>query len=152
MLADEPQMVHRLMRCEQSADDALGHRQQGIFETRAGIARMKQQLRWSAIRLEQAVARDRIVAKEVAVEVRLHLVRKPARAIGLPARTAQHVGVAVELLEQKRDRPAAHHPVPQHGIDGLERIVPIALAKAKKMRTGDKARSYGRKQLFHMRS
>ena len=67
-----------------------------------------------------------------------------------PARPAQHFGVAVELTEQKRDRPAAHHPVPHPGIDGLQRIVPIAFAIANKMRAGDETFAHHGEKFCYM--
>ena len=62
MLADEPKMMLRLLRREQSADDAAGHRQQRIFKTRARVAWMQQQLGPSTAGLEKAIAGNRIVA------------------------------------------------------------------------------------------
>ncbi len=63
---------------------------------------------------------------------------------------AQRFGIAVELLEQKRNRPAADHPVVHLGVDGLERIVPVAVAISDEMRAGNEAFAHGRKQFFDM--
>ena len=56
-------------------------------------------------------------------------------------------GVAAKLLVQKRDGPAAHHPVALRGIDGLKRIVPVAVAIADQMRAGDEALAHRCDQL-----
>ena len=68
-----PQMMRRLLRRKQSADDALGHRQQRIFETCARVTRVQQELRRASVRSEHGIARDRAIAEEKAVEIRLHL-------------------------------------------------------------------------------
>ena len=51
----------------------------------------------------------------------------------------QDFGVATKLLVEKRNRPAARHPVAQSLIDRLERVVPIAVPVAQQMRAGNEA-------------
>ena len=114
---------------------------------------MQQQLGPRSTWLENPIARDRAVTDKIAVEIVAHRGRKIAQlsALAATARPPQHLGVAVDLLEQQRDRPAAHHPVPHPGIDGLEGIVPIALAIANEMGAGDETLAHRGKQFFDMR-
>ena len=72
MLSDEAEVVARLLRREQSADDGLRHGKQGIGEAGPMVAGMKQQLGQAALGPEHAVAGDRAVANQKAVEILAH--------------------------------------------------------------------------------
>ncbi len=150
MLANEVQMMLRLLGREQPRDDASGHRQERIPESRPDVRRMQQQLRRVASRLEDGVPRDRCIADEETVEVAAHGQRKLGERLPciLTTSPAQHVGVTYELLIQKSDGPAAHHRVAQPGIGRLQRIVPVALAVANQMGTRYEALANRREQLL----
>ena len=113
MLADEGEMAIGLRRREEPADDRLGHRDQGEREPCPIVARMKEQLRRAALRLERAVAGDDAVADQKAIEVLSHgggeRVVLSGR-LGAPD-APQDFGVATKLLIKQRDRPTARHRV-----------------------------------------
>ena len=69
MLVDEPEMMLRLMRGKESANDALRHGQQRVSETRTRIAWMQQQLGPLDARSEKPIASDRPTTHKMAVEV-----------------------------------------------------------------------------------
>ena len=76
MLANDAQMMLRLFGGEQSGDDASGHRQERVTETRANVGWMQQKLRRIAARLEEAVSRDGSIANEETIAVAAHGERK----------------------------------------------------------------------------
>ena len=87
------------------------------------------------------------------VEVLAHRGRElaqPPRFVAL-TRALQHLGVAVELLEQQRDRPAAHHPVAHLRVGRLQRVVPVAFAVADQVRIRDEPLADRGEQLVDMR-
>src|SRR5215472_11368173 len=54
---NEAQVMPRLVRCEQTRDDASRHRQERVAKACAHVGRMQQQLRFSAAGLEKSVSR-----------------------------------------------------------------------------------------------
>ena len=86
VLADEREMMLRLLGGEEAADDAAGHRQQRVAEPGAGVARVEQQLGLAPARVEERIAGDGAVAHEVAVEVRAHRRRERVELRRLVAR------------------------------------------------------------------
>ena len=96
MLADQAQVMSRLLLREQAGNDAARHRQQRIAQSGARIARVQQQLGLLAGRIENSVAGDGAVAHEVAVEVLAHCGRELAQLGRLvaPARALQDLGIA----------------------------------------------------------
>ena len=79
VLADQAQMMPRLLLGEQAGDDAARHRQQRIAQPGARVARVQQQLGLLTARVEQSVAGDGAVADEVTVEVLAHRGRELAQ-------------------------------------------------------------------------
>ena len=148
MLANNAKVVACLLRREQSGDDAACHRQQRVAETGAGVAGMDQQLGPLTAGLEQGIARHGIVADQKAIEIPAHLggdMGQRSRFVGF-FHTTQDLGVATDLLEQQRHRPAAHHPVAHARVDRLQRVVPVALPVADEMGAGDEALDHRRQQ------
>ena len=113
---------------------------------------MQQQLRLGALVLEERIAGDRVVADQVALEVVVDRGREDAelgRGVVAPD-AGQHLGVAVELLEEQGDGPARDHPVAHVRVGRLQRVVPVALAVADEVRAGDEPLAHGREQLVDM--
>ena len=82
MLANDAQMMSRLLGCEQPRDDAARHRQQRIPKPGPDVGRMEQELRRIACRREQAIPGDRSVADEETIEVAAHCQREAAQLFG----------------------------------------------------------------------
>src|SRR5262245_63942644 len=73
VLADNAKVVARLFRGEQSSENTVRHRQKGILEVCAGVARMDQELGPLAAGFEQSIACNGIVADQKTIEIPPHV-------------------------------------------------------------------------------
>ena len=118
------------------------------------IARMQQELRLAALGPEHAIAGDHSIANEMRVEVLAHRGRKRVERLRLlrrALRPAQDFGVSAKLLVEENDRPGARHPIARRRINRSQRIVPVAMAIANKVRARDESRAHRLDQLVDVR-
>ena len=89
----------------------------------------------------------------MSVEIRAHRLRErdEIRRLAAAAGPDEHFRVAVQLLEEQRDRPARDHPVAHLRVCRLQRIVPVALAVTDQLRARNEPIAHRRDELRHVR-
>ena len=127
--ADQIDVVLRLLAGEEIREDRVDHREQAVADARLAVARV-QQVTDAPVLAEVREPGDDAVRDEQALEVladagelRLQLAGRAAAA-GAPQRRRQRR----QRLMMERDRPGAAEALGEGGVDGLERVVPVAVA------------------------
>ena len=142
VLFDETQMVAGLLRAEQSAQDGVDHRQQTVGKAGRAVFRMQKILDGARF-AEMGEARERPFHHQHPLKIRPDFLRPllEAQRLWVPAEPPQCLRQGGEHLVVERDRPGAAQMVAKGGVDGLQRIVPVAVAVGGKPRPGDHPRT-----------
>ncbi len=151
MLLDEADVRCRLRRREQVVDDRMNHRQQAVRDAGRSVLRVEQVFDTS-IGVEICVAGNRPVRDQLLLEVRLHASRRDFEHRSRSGTTVapQAFRQGCQHLVVQGDRPGAAETFAHRWIDGLQRIVPVAVAVRGPVRTADHAAVDHLQRAFHM--